>query len=537
MAENILAAALSEASNMTVTENGRPAHRSTKNHLLDFFFRVASLRKLNENRKVLTREGRRILYFTVSNAESFEASNELEIARDLFLKAAAQDAVLAVLILFWLRDARGGAGERQIFRSLYRIGMRHPRLAPLLRFAAAFIPEYGRWDDVWHCLDPFADGEAAGAILRAGMADSARSPLLAKWLPRENRKNTALVRRMADLLGCASLRDYRRTVVAATRGIVEREMSANAWDDIVFEHVPSVAMSRYASAFERRAPESFGRYREALAAGKTVIRASVLYPHEVVANLEHSEEIAEAQWKALPGYVPENLRILPVVDVSGSMFFGISAGVMGVDVAVALGMYCAERQTGPFRNLFMTFSARPELLNLADMGDSLAARVRAMRQAGWGCNTDIDAAMDLILSLARRTGCPQEDMPDILYILSDMQFDEAVDMSRKRARTFLEDWRERFAAAGYVMPHVVFHNLNGEYGNVPATASVPNVSMVSGFSPSIMRHILAGEEITPELQMMEVLDGERYAPLKEALERFQSRTADGDVHETLPIPA
>lgn len=517
---NTFAAGLNEAANLTVTENGRTAFKSSRNAALDFFSRVASLRKRNENIKVLTKKGKRYEYHTVSNRDAFETSEERQQAIKLFFDAFAENRVLAVLILFWLRDARGGAGERQIFRSIYQEAMKHPEAASLLRAVAEFIPEYGRWDDLWNCLDPFdANNRDLGGILQEGMSDPEKCQLLAKWLPRENKRDMQLVKRLASLMGYRTLRDYRKDVSAKSRIVVERKMSANAWDEIVFDHVPSLAMMRYTNAFSTRAEESFARYKARLVTGEARINASVLYPYEVVAQLENSEGIAEAAWKALPEYIPEGMNIFPMVDVSGSMYFPIKNGVRGVDVAVSLGMYCAERQAGPFRNLLLTFSASPEIVNLEILGNSLKSRVEGLRNADWGMNTDIDKAMRLLLEVATKSGCSQSELPDILYILSDMQFDEAV-QTRNIKDTFLDDWVGRFAEAGYKMPHVVFHNLNGRYCNVPALGNTKNVSMVSGFSPSIMKHVLAGEEVTPEDQMHEVLFSERYAPVREKLENI-----------------
>ena len=581
--ENIFVEALNGLENTAFTENGRPAYRNTKNAVLDFFYRAASLRKANHHVNYLLKDkgkGRKAvatlykanssrkyisrgrnpeenlsrarmnlevlrepeapyddetafavkdleksrfkdlttyMYYTVSNEEAFESSEARQTAVQLFFDAFAENRILAILILFWLRDARGGAGERQTFRSVYRAAMKHPKAGPLLREVAEFIPEYGRWDDLWNCLDPFdeANGNLA-AVLQDGMANPEKSPLLAKWLPRENKKKLQLVKKLAALMGYRTLREYRKDIASKSQSVVERKMSANAWDEIMFDHVPSVAMMRYSNAFSEKAGEQFTLYKEKLGTGEAKINASVLFPYDVIQMLDISEEIAEAAWKALPEYIPAGMHIFPMVDVSGSMYDAIKKGVSCMDAAVSLGMYCAERQSGPYKNLLLTFSERPSILNLANMGKTLKEKVSSLQNASWGMNTNIDAAMRLLLEIAVKTGCPQSDMPDILYILSDMQFDAAT-YSRDISSTFLQDWVKAFEDAGYVMPHVVFHNLNGKYGNAPALADMRNVSMVSGFSPSIMRHVLAGEEVTPEDQMYEVLYSSRYAPVREKL--------------------
>lgn len=517
--DNALATGLKEASNLTYTENGRLAYKTSNYFPLDFFSRAASLRMKNTNVKALTKNDRKYRYLTVSNEAAFEGSRMRKLAIKFFNRAFEENKILAVLILFWLRDARGGAGERQIFRSIYKAGMANPDCAPVLRAVAKFIPEYGRWDDIWSCVDPFdpQNADLLAEILKQGLANPETSHLLAKWLPRENKKDVRLVRQIATLMGYGSLKEYRKDIASKSQTVVERKMSSNAWDEIIFKQVPSLAVLRYTNAFTNKAGENFSAYKEQLARGEAKINASVLYPYEIIRHLKISEEIAEAAWKALPNYIPENLRIFPIVDVSGSMSFQISRGVTGTDVAVSLGMYCAEHQTGPFKNLFMTFSEKPRVLNIEDMGNTLKSKMEGMERADWGYNTNIDAAMRMLLNIAVKTKCSNDDLPDILYILSDMQFDDCVTNAKAR-NTFLEDTRVAFANAGYKMPHVVFHNLNGTYGNLPAQKQTRNVSMVTGFSPAIIKHILAGEEVSPETQMLEVLYSDRYTPIRLKLE-------------------
>jgi len=62
-----------------------------------------------------------------------------------FARAYMAEPDVAMKILFWARDARGGAGEREIFRQIVRnLEVNHPE--SLVR-NLALIPEYGRWDD------------------------------------------------------------------------------------------------------------------------------------------------------------------------------------------------------------------------------------------------------------------------------------------------------------------------------------------------------------------------------------------------------
>lgn len=510
--------AIRREENFTTTENGLPANKSTQDNLLDLFFRAPSLRKAPPKG---SRE---------KNKKFFENSHEFSIARDLFFAAVEEDAALAFATLFYIRDVRGGAGERQIFRSLFKEALNNSKTSKAALATVHLIPAYGRWDDVWACIDPFNKKyeRLLRSMLISGLKDKNHIGLVAKWLPRPRGKDLALARRLAEICGFEDIRDYRQFIAEKTV-VVETLMSNKAWDKVNFEQVPSVAMARYTKAFNKNAEDDFLEYKESLRKGTAKINTSVLFPYEVIKNLRKSgdDDLASSQWKALSNSLKEGVNILPIVDVSASMtWVEIAPGVQPLDVAASLGIYCSEKQTGPFKDLFMTFSATPEFVDLSRTGDSLNNKLRKMFNSNVGGNTDILAAMDLILKTALRYKVSQEDMPDVLLILSDMQFDAAsasprdysyrgrVDKSKDR---FIDIAKERFAEHGYKIPNVFFWNLNGSYDNVPVTVNDKGVACISGFSTNILKQVCSGD-ISPKYIFMEtIVNSGRYGEVIKAV--------------------
>jgi hypothetical protein len=213
-----------------------------------------------------------------------------------------------------------------------------------------------------------------------------------------------------------------------------------------------------------------------------------------------------AQWDALPNYVGD-ANIMPLVDVSGSM--GCPAGnntsVTCLDVSVSLGLYLADKNKGAFNGTFLTFSDRPELLTLKG---NIVQKAQQMIKSSWGMSTNLHAAFDKILSTAVKNNVPQGDMPKMLLILSDMQFNQCV----RHDDSAMEMIERKYRDAGYELPAVVFWNLNSS-DNVPVKSDKSGAALVSGFSPSIMTSLLKADpsEFTPYGVMLKTIMSDRYA--------------------------
>ena len=465
------------------TTNGMKASASTTNACVDLFFKIG-------------------------------ASRGKDIIPD-WTAARVQNPDIASRIALWARDVRGGAGERQLFRNILADLAKtdKDRCIALMRK----VPEIGRWDDllVPEIMSNEATRVAAYTMIKNAL--DAGDGLCAKWMPRKGFAAYDL----REFLGWTP-KFYRKRLVELTK-VVEQQMCANDWDNINFNHVPSLASTRYKKAFARHT-EKYKEWTEKLVStdpevAKTVkVNAGAVYPYDVLkgmisaytsirydkSNLDH----ILAQWEALPNYVGD-ANILPLVDVSGSMtcLAGGSrskSAVTCLEVAVSLGLYLADKNKGKFKDTFLTFSNRPMLVNLKG---NVLDKIKQMVQAEWEMNTNLHAAVQKILDVATENKVPQEEMPKMLLILSDMQFDQC----SRYDDSAMEMIARKYQEAGYEMPAIVFWNLRAA-DNVPAKSNQKKVALVSGFSPAIVKTVLSAdiEQFTPEGMMMKTIMSERY---------------------------
>ena len=367
---------------------------TSSNPLLAGMYRQTSYGLTDNAALTFIRSGSACLDFY---AQAGAMRKSLPAALDLFEKAFAENHQNAVRILFYLRDVRGGQGERDLFRvCLEWLGSNVPDVFTQI---AQHIPEYGRWDDA------FFDTPACINLIRTQLwsdQTSERPSLLAKWLPTINTHNRA-TRAKAKLL---ALRldmneiDYRVTVRDLRRKIqlVEQQMSAREWDDINYGHVPSQASRIYRKAFHRHDEARYDQFIADAKAGKTKINAGTLYPYQLYKSAQQDyTDALDALWSQLPDYTAGK-NALVVADVSGSM----SGDPMSVSVSLAL--YFAERNRGPFQNHFITFSGMPRLQRI--VGQTLLERMASIEGADWQMNTNLQAVFHLIL----QTGLEQAYM-------------------------------------------------------------------------------------------------------------------------------
>ena len=455
------------------TENGMRARKSTANACVDLFFKIGASRGKN-------------------------------IVPD-FVAAYAEDKDVALRIAQWVRDARGGSGERELFRQILSYLEKNDKDAAAKLLAKT--PEIGRWDDIFVFKDKDLKSKAFTML---GDALRARNGLAAKWTPRQG----PLAAEIRAFFGM-SPKFYRKSLVELTN-VVEQQMCAGKWDDINHSHVPSLAASRYKKAFTRHGAK-FAEYVAKLKAGDADVKvnASAVYPYDVlkgVASFHYNLNFGQteldhivAQWEALPNYVG-NASILPLVDVSGSMNTGVGGGkTTAMDVAVSLGLYLADKNKGKFKDTFLTFSSKPQLLHLKG---NVVQKAQQMVKSSWDMSTDLHKALDKILSTAVAGKVPQSEMPQMLLILSDMQFNQCV----HHDDTALGMIKRKYSEAGYDAPAIVFWNINAK-DNVPVKHDKSGVALVSGFSPAIVKSVLSTDmdQFTPEGIMLKTVMVDRYA--------------------------
>lgn len=467
---------------------------SKTSSLLGGMYRVTSRGRTDNGADTFIRSGSLLVDFY---AQAGAMRRNPEKALDLFKAAFAEDRQTAVRILFYLRDVRGGQGERDLFRTCIEwLGTTYPAVFNQI---VDFIPEFGRWDDM--LFDDPRVWEIINKQIVADMETDTPS-LLAKWLPTINASSPTTrtkAHAVAKALGMEPI-EYRRIVRGLRKKIktVEEKMSARKWDEINYSAVPSQAARIYKDAFKKHDEARYSEFIGKAEKGEVKINAGTLYPYQIYKDvMSNYSQTLEALWNQLPDYTRGN-NALVVADTSGSM-----AGDP-IAVSVSLALYFAERNKGIFKDHFITFSARPRLQKV--VGKTLLDKMNALNRAEWDSNTDLAAVFRLILDTAVTNKVPAEEMPETIYIISDMQFDYCV-----QGQTLYEFAKESYAKAGYKIPTVVFWQVNASGDNLPVMRDEIGTALVSGFSPTIFKQVV--ENKTPEQVMLDTINSERYAKI------------------------
>jgi hypothetical protein len=486
--------------NRSFTANGAVTHSSSTNALVDYFFQSGTLR--------------------------FEQDEE--IIWSLWITAFNGNPQAALRLLFYTRDVRGGQGERRVARVIFRRLALNSNQAQPLADNLHLVPEYGRWDDLLVFIHTDLEEEALSLITNALSEGNATC---SKWMPSETSKREiggvpgyVAARKIREFM-CISKRAYRK-MRTRLNNVVESQMCAKKWNEIEFSKIPSQCALKRKDAFHRNCKERYEEYVEALVDGTETVNAGTLHPHQLVEKIRENNNpdyqgidraLISAQWAALPNYFEahtSNNKFLPLVDTSGSMTRG-KGTVSPLDVALALGVYIAERNVGAFQDAFLTFSEDTKLEVLE--GEDVWEKVLNLENADWGGNTNLIAAFDLILLHAIRNSVSQYEMPETILILSDMEFDESQRTPYYGSRvdtldcTSYEIIKNKFDNAGYQAPKIVFWNLGASTKNVPVKAHETGTALVSGYSPSILKQLLETGTISPIELVLQVINSDRYA--------------------------
>lgn len=473
--------AMKEESKFTRTENGAVALNTTSDARLDLFGTIGALRDADENR-----------------------------ITTLFSEAYAQDKLFATKIAFYARDIREGLGERKTFRTIIRYMAEHHPEA--LRPNLDLIGVFGRYDDLYELIGtPLEDDmwkvmknqfeEDWKNILTGNSAIS----LLGKWIKTADAsspKTRKLGILTAHKLGY-SVFEFKRMVRSMRKriGVVESLMSAGKWTEIKYPEVPSRAMMIYRRAFVKHDPDGFSEFINKADKGEVKINASTLYPYDIVEKILYGREnnkVLEAQWKALPDYVEKRTNALIMADVSGSMYGRPMA------TSIGLAIYFAERNTGAYHNLFMTFSSNPQIVTLK--GETLRQKINNVEKADWGGNTNLKAAFEKVLDIAEENNVSQEEMPKAIVVISDMEIDYCGDKNW----SFYDKMEKKFRKAGYVIPNVIFWNVYSRHDLFHADATRKGVQLASSQSVTVFKQVLQNLGYNPIEAMENTINSERY---------------------------
>lgn len=476
-------------------------------------------------------------------------------------ESASEDLIDTFILCFHLRDSRGGKGERLLGRhALAWLCVNYPiefrRVAPL-------VPEYGRWDDLLYLFpsvlkvsdfrkfrQEYNDDDIEYirttqdfivSIVCDQLEDDKKNmeeglpiSLCAKWTPTECNsldRLTGVYSELVDALGVTP-KEFRKeynTPLRAYLKIVETYMCKNQWSEIDFNKVPSCAMKKLKNAFESHDPDRFKEWAASLKTGESEVNASQLYPYELVREIRQkgfADEVVEAQWNSILDSV-KNLGVLSncvaVVDTSSSMN---NPNYLPLDVAVSIGMIISDVTEGPFHGNLLTFNNKPRFAVIPE--GTMYERFDAVRNMEWGGSTNLEGLFRLVLDRACEAKLDPLLMPNKMFIISDMQFNVAIDHCG-RSVVNMEKIESLYRESGYTRPQLIFWNVTGATSDFPCTTDSNGTVLISGFSPSILKSVMNTEEYSSVAVMRYTLDDFRYKPIREVFECETGEDSDSDI--------
>lgn len=488
---------LKDSANRYTTENGAPSYNTAGTKVYDLFALGGAYRNRTDNDCI-----------------------------SLFNAALEEDETYAMKCLFYLYDVREGQGERRFFKTcIHWLATTHPEVT---RRNMKFIPEFGRWD-MLYTFDGTKLEKDAYQMLKEQLATDLmtdKPSLMGKWLASENassKESHYLGMKTRKYFGMTP-RQYRKTLTHLRKkiNILERLMSANEWEKIEFDAIPSNAGFKYRKAFMRhdieRKESGVRTYADFIADDSTKVNAKVLYPYECVYQARNTfyrsakdteRKSVNKYWNNLKDYFNgASFNGMVMADTSGSMTWSFNQnGVLPIDVALSLALYCADKNSGPFKNSFITFESNPHFREVS--GFDFCDKVKNAMNAPWGGSTNVAKAFDLMLQTAINNHCKQEEIPNTLLVVSDMEFDACSETSRYNlgGKSLMESIEAKWNNYGYKIPSLVFWNVNARNDNIPMKDK-DGITFVSGFSPSTFELVMTGK--TAQVMMYEKLNSDRY---------------------------
>lgn len=488
---NMFVNAAREEMTHTYTENGARAKNTSGDFCLDFFSTAGSIRNTDDDRKYR-----------------------------LFSNAFSEDPLSALRILFYVRDIRGGLGERDTFRTILKQAAKDHKDEIIKNLWA--IPFYGRYDDLYELIGTPCES-AMWKFMKEQLAydlqsmnEGASVSLMAKWIKRGDESSQAahdLGVLTANKLGY-SVYSFKRLVRDLRKyiDIVESKMSTQRWSEIDYSKVPSRAGMIYRDAFHRHDEDRYNEFMQKVVSGEEKINTSTLYPYDIIQRVWNNyknrckdDMSLQVMWDHLPDYVGSNLNAMVIADTSGSM---LCDGGRPFYSAVALAIYFAQRNTGAFHNLWMTFSQDPKYQMIK--GDTLHDIIRNLNTSGWGMNTDLESALELMLHTGVENNVPADQMPKSLIVISDME----IDSCERSGWSFYDYMKQEYTDAGYEIPNIVFWNVNSRHDVFHADKTRKGVQLVSGQSASTFKTLMNSIGMTPMEYMYSVINSERYRDIQ-----------------------
>jgi hypothetical protein len=448
-----------------------------------------------------------------------------------------------IAIIFNSRDRKNGKKEKTISNNAL-LWLKHNNwLKTYKKNLNNYIDLYGCWKDIFYILENDSyDNEIEMNVVveqllkdRKKLINEGEVSLCAKWSPSENKhydKKGNIGWKIANRLLTAEFiknelteddyykysenrqyEYYRKRFLSPLRkkiNIVESLMCKNEWNKINYETVPGVASKRLKNSFMKHDEERYKMYLNDVKSGTKKINVTGILPHELVnyylANENNEVDMTiENQWDTIVKTVKDTgifNNTIAVVDVSGSMF-SANNGSIPAQVSIALGLLISEICEGLFKKKVITFSEKAEIFSVK--GETLKEKIESIKSMDWGYNTNLENVSELIVDYGKENKLERNDMPNKIVILSDMQFDEAIEKSDNKLMHTL--FVKKFTDNDYNVPQMIYWNLN--YDNTksfPISKNETGTALLSGFSEQLLKMFMENEEFTPDMILDSILE-------------------------------
>jgi|TARA_Y100000389_G_C17469870_1_gene529369 hypothetical protein len=448
-----------------------------------------------------------------------------------------------IAIIFNCRDRKNGKKEKKISNDAMKWLKNNNWEKTYEGNIYTYIEKYGCWKDIltkkYVDIHDYDIELIANQLIKDknNLINNKNISLCAKWAPSENKKydkrnnitekiglkiynildkdnnltddiNNKYIHKWKEL--------YRKEYITPLRNkinSIENMMCKNKWNEIEYENVPAIASKKYKNCFMKHDESRYLEYLNNVVNGKSKINVTGILPHELVNYYlsDSTKEIdltIESQWNTIllntkSSGILDN--ILPIVDVSGSMF-GAKNGSIPAQVSIALGLLISQCSTGNFKNKVISFSETPE--EFLVKGNTLKEQIECIKNINWGYSTNFESIADIIIN----NSYTQDDIPDKIVVLSDMQFNEAIkikdnDSDNDNNELLHSTFISKFINNNYNPPNIIYWNLNSDNTkSFPVDFKTNGTAIISGFSEQLLKIFLEYEVLNPEIILDKILE-------------------------------
>ena len=372
----------------------------------------------------------------------------------------------------FIRDGRYGLGRRDLGR----------KLMTLSKVDCLNIVKAGRFDDLWHIptqenIDFLYDEVKSG------------NELAKKWLPRLTGKDKKYAKALCKMwnmtqqeyrafIKCDSTTEYKLSYAEQEEGSPLNDLFKQGnykhplVDEIDFEKVPSLAMTKYLHTFSTRddLKDRFAQYIKDVKEEKAKVNVNTtnVYDSMKVAtrNISYDTNEEEAR-EVVANKIIDNamldveLNAITILDTSGSMEFGNL-----IDKAYAIAYAIASKSTYA-KDQVISFSSYPKLMTIK--GNTLREKYESM-YTGDCSNTDFGKVMKLLQKLNK--------FPEYLIVISDMEFDCGSEQTKEETMNLFKKYEAN--------TKIIWWNLNDRNKTVPEFDEYGNIYL-SGYNMQILK--------------------------------------------------